>query len=84
MVSSDLSLTLSLVPLIQVFFKAGLLGYLEELRDERLAKVLTLLQAVSRGKIIRMALQRMSQKKYVDQGGQSIFLCESYSMFFFP
>ncbi|KAM9536591.1 myosin-7-like isoform 3-T4 [Salvelinus alpinus] len=28
-------------------FKAGLLGQLEEMKDERLAKVLTLLQAVS-------------------------------------
>uniref|UniRef100_A0A671PB99 Myosin-7-like n=1 Tax=Sinocyclocheilus anshuiensis TaxID=1608454 RepID=A0A671PB99_9TELE len=38
----------------KVFFKAGLLGHLEEMRDERLAKVLTLLQAASRGKIMRM------------------------------
>uniref|UniRef100_A0A672ZIZ5 Myosin-7B n=1 Tax=Sphaeramia orbicularis TaxID=375764 RepID=A0A672ZIZ5_9TELE len=38
----------------KVFFKAGLLGHLEELRDERLAKVLTLLQAAARGKIMRL------------------------------
>ncbi|XP_071773558.2 myosin, heavy chain 7B, cardiac muscle, beta a [Centroberyx gerrardi] len=47
----------------KVFFKAGLLGYLEELRDERLAKVLTMLQAVSRGKIMRMELLRMMERK---------------------
>uniref|UniRef100_A0A667XW88 Myosin-7B n=1 Tax=Myripristis murdjan TaxID=586833 RepID=A0A667XW88_9TELE len=47
----------------KVFFKAGLLGHLEELRDERLAKVLTLLQAVSRGKIMRMELQRMIERR---------------------
>ncbi|XP_069013375.1 myosin, heavy chain 7B, cardiac muscle, beta a [Embiotoca jacksoni] len=47
----------------KVFFKAGLLGHLEELRDERLAKALTLLQAVSRGKIMRMELHNMMSKR---------------------
>ncbi|KAK6321600.1 hypothetical protein J4Q44_G00085760 [Coregonus suidteri] len=47
----------------KVFFKAGLLGLLEEMRDECLAKVLTLLQAVSRGKIMRMELQNMMTRK---------------------
>lgn len=48
---------------MKVFFKAGLLGHLEEMRDERLAKVLTLLQAVARGKIMRMELQRMMERR---------------------
>lgn len=43
----------------QVFFKAGLLGILEELRDQRLAKVLTLLQARSRGRLMRLEYQRL-------------------------
>ncbi|KAM7423236.1 hypothetical protein PAMA_011003 [Pampus argenteus] len=43
----------------KVFFKAGLLGHLEELRDERLTKVLKLLQAYARGKIMRIELQKM-------------------------
>ncbi|XP_062400945.1 myosin, heavy chain 7B, cardiac muscle, beta a [Sardina pilchardus] len=47
----------------KVFFKSGLLGQLEEMRDERLAKILTLLQAVSRGKIMRMELRRMMERK---------------------
>uniref|UniRef100_A0A8C4DZ43 Myosin-7B n=1 Tax=Dicentrarchus labrax TaxID=13489 RepID=A0A8C4DZ43_DICLA len=47
----------------KVFFKAGLLGHLEELRDERLAKVLTLLQAAARGKIMRMELQKMMERR---------------------
>ncbi|NP_001311408.1 myosin, heavy chain 7B, cardiac muscle, beta a isoform X3 [Danio rerio] len=47
----------------KVFFKAGLLGQLEEMRDERLAKILTLLQAASRGKIMRMELNKMTQRK---------------------
>lgn len=48
---------------MQVFFKAGLLGHLEELRDERLAKVLTLMQAAVRGKIMRMELLRMRERR---------------------
>ncbi|XP_066529234.1 myosin-7-like [Hoplias malabaricus] len=47
----------------KVFFKAGLLGHLEEMRDKRLAKILTLLQAVSRGKLMRMELQKMTERK---------------------
>nr|XP_057902115.1 myosin, heavy chain 7B, cardiac muscle, beta a [Doryrhamphus excisus] len=47
----------------KVFFKAGLLGHLEEMRDERLAKVLTLLQAVARGKIMRMELRKMTERR---------------------
>lgn len=47
----------------QVFFKAGLLGHLEEMRDERLAKVLTLLQAVARGRIMRMELLKMMERR---------------------
>ncbi|OWK03549.1 hypothetical protein Celaphus_00007918, partial [Cervus elaphus hippelaphus] len=43
----------------KVFFKAGLLGVLEELRDQRLAKVLTLLQARSRGRLMRLEYQRL-------------------------
>uniref|UniRef100_A0A670YR80 Myosin heavy chain 7B n=1 Tax=Pseudonaja textilis TaxID=8673 RepID=A0A670YR80_PSETE len=38
----------------KVFFKAGLLGLLEEMRDERLAKIITLLQAWMRGRLMRM------------------------------
>ncbi|KAL0978602.1 hypothetical protein UPYG_G00172780 [Umbra pygmaea] len=47
----------------KVFFKAGLLGLLEEMRDVCLAKVLTLLQAYSRGMIIRKELQKMTIRK---------------------
>uniref|UniRef100_A0A8D0ABC7 Myosin-7B n=1 Tax=Sander lucioperca TaxID=283035 RepID=A0A8D0ABC7_SANLU len=47
----------------KVFFKAGLLGHLEELRDERLAKVLTLLQAAARGKIMRNERNKLMKMK---------------------
>lgn len=49
----------------KVFFKAGLLGILEELRDQRLAKVLTLLQARSRGRLMRLEYQRMLGGRWV-------------------
>uniref|UniRef100_W5LDY2 Myosin, heavy chain 7B, cardiac muscle, beta b n=1 Tax=Astyanax mexicanus TaxID=7994 RepID=W5LDY2_ASTMX len=38
----------------KVFFKAGLLGQLEDMRDERLAEIITMLQAFCRGKLMRM------------------------------
>ncbi|KAH0619039.1 hypothetical protein JD844_018644 [Phrynosoma platyrhinos] len=38
----------------KVFFKAGMLGNLEEMRDERLAKIITLLQARMRGRLMRI------------------------------
>ncbi|CAL8337347.1 unnamed protein product [Merluccius merluccius] len=43
----------------KVFFKAGLLGVLEEMRDERLARILTLLQAASRRKLMTLELMKM-------------------------
>ncbi|TRZ01924.1 hypothetical protein DNTS_012380 [Danionella cerebrum] len=46
-----------------VFFKAGLLGQLEDMRDERLSEVLTFLQAFCRGKLMRMERKRMLIEK---------------------
>ena len=39
--------------LIQVFFKAGLLGVLEEMRDEKLAILVTMTQALCRAYVMR-------------------------------
>ncbi|CAM4680553.1 unnamed protein product [Leuciscus chuanchicus] len=47
----------------KVFFKAGLLGHLEDMRDERLSKILTLLQAFCRGKLMQMERRRMMKEK---------------------
>ncbi|XP_005986736.1 myosin-7 [Latimeria chalumnae] len=47
----------------KVFFKAGLLGQLEEMRDERLAKILTLIQARSRGRLMRIEFQKMIERR---------------------
>ncbi|KAG2456547.1 MYH7 protein, partial [Polypterus senegalus] len=42
----------------KVFFKTGLLGQLEEMRDERLAKILTMIQSRARGKLMRMEFNK--------------------------
>ncbi|NXQ52971.1 MYH7 protein, partial [Anthoscopus minutus] len=47
----------------KVFFKAGLLGLLEEMRDERLAKILTLLQARIRGYLMRVEYQKIISRR---------------------
>uniref|UniRef100_UPI00398EB791 myosin-7-like isoform X1 n=2 Tax=Pristiophorus japonicus TaxID=55135 RepID=UPI00398EB791 len=47
----------------KVFFKAGLLGQLEEMRDERLAKILTLIQARSRGRLMRIEYQKIIARR---------------------
>ncbi|XP_030263108.1 myosin heavy chain, skeletal muscle, adult-like [Sparus aurata] len=54
----------------KVFFKAGLLGLLEEMRDERLAVLMTRIQAVSRGYVTRLRLKEMSKKR------ESIFIIQ--------
>uniref|UniRef100_A0A3Q3L319 Uncharacterized protein n=1 Tax=Labrus bergylta TaxID=56723 RepID=A0A3Q3L319_9LABR len=43
----------------KVFFKAGLLGALEEMRDERLAQVVTSTQALCRAFLVRVEFQKM-------------------------
>lgn len=57
---SDMNLCLK-----QVFFKAGLLGLLEEMRDERLAVLMTRIQAVSRGYVTRQRLKEMMKKRFL-------------------
>uniref|UniRef100_A0A3Q3QSL7 Myosin-7 n=1 Tax=Monopterus albus TaxID=43700 RepID=A0A3Q3QSL7_MONAL len=48
----------------KVFFKAGLLGLLEEMRDERLSKIITAIQARSRGILSRLEYQKMVERRY--------------------
>uniref|UniRef100_A0A3B4X272 Myosin heavy chain, skeletal muscle, adult-like n=1 Tax=Seriola lalandi dorsalis TaxID=1841481 RepID=A0A3B4X272_SERLL len=54
----------------KVFFKAGLLGLLEEMRDERLTVLMTRIQAVARGYVTRLRLKEMSKKR------ESIFIIQ--------
>lgn len=48
---------------LQVFFKAGLLGLLEEMRDEKLAQLITRTQARCRGFLMRVEYQRMVERR---------------------
>uniref|UniRef100_UPI0037E91C34 myosin-4-like n=1 Tax=Semicossyphus pulcher TaxID=241346 RepID=UPI0037E91C34 len=47
----------------KVFFKAGLLGALEEMREERLAQVVTSTQAQCRAFLVRVEFQKMMARK---------------------
>ncbi|KAL7874698.1 hypothetical protein SRHO_G00056680 [Serrasalmus rhombeus] len=47
----------------QVFFKAGLLGLLEEMRDDRLALIITRIQAWSRGLLSRIEFQKIVERR---------------------
>ncbi|XP_046870538.1 myosin heavy chain, fast skeletal muscle-like [Hypomesus transpacificus] len=47
----------------KVFFKAGLLGALEEMRDEKLASLVTMTQAVCRGFVMRKEFKQMMERR---------------------
>ncbi|KAK5850116.1 hypothetical protein PBY51_014393 [Eleginops maclovinus] len=47
----------------KVFFKAGLLGLLEEMRDDRLSLIITGIQARSRGVLARIEFQKIMERR---------------------
>uniref|UniRef100_A0A8C8IBC4 Myosin motor domain-containing protein n=1 Tax=Oncorhynchus tshawytscha TaxID=74940 RepID=A0A8C8IBC4_ONCTS len=47
----------------KVFFKAGLLGVLEEMRDEKLAVLVGMVQALSRGFLMRKEFTKMMERR---------------------
>uniref|UniRef100_A0A8D0HRE1 Myosin-7 n=1 Tax=Sphenodon punctatus TaxID=8508 RepID=A0A8D0HRE1_SPHPU len=47
----------------KVFFKAGLLGILEEMRDERLSRIITRIQAQSRGVLSRIEYRKILERR---------------------
>ncbi|XP_078081536.1 myosin-4-like [Mustelus asterias] len=47
----------------KVFFKAGLLGTLEEMRDDKLAQLVTRTQAMCRGFLMRVEFKRMMERR---------------------
>ncbi|KAL4700951.1 hypothetical protein H8959_014955 [Pygathrix nigripes] len=57
----------------KVFFKAGLLGTLEEMRDEKLAQLITRTQAICRGFLMRVEFRKMMERR------ESIF-CIQYNI----
>lgn len=48
---------------MQVFFRAGVLGRLEDMRDERLAKILTQFQSYCRGYIMRKQYKKLQDQR---------------------
>uniref|UniRef100_A0A803XLK6 Myosin heavy chain 2 n=1 Tax=Meleagris gallopavo TaxID=9103 RepID=A0A803XLK6_MELGA len=47
----------------KVFFKAGLLGLLEEMRDEKLVSLITHMQAMCRGYLMRTEFKKMNARR---------------------
>ena len=47
----------------KVFFRAGILGFMEETRDDKIGSVLALLQSQARGKASRMTFKKMQDQK---------------------
>ena len=47
----------------KVFFRAGILGYMEEVREDKISEVLAWLQAQARGKSSRMIFKKMQDQK---------------------
>ena len=48
-----------------MFFKAGLLGTLEEMRDEKLATLVGMIQALCRGFQMRKEFKKMMERRHV-------------------
>merc|ERR1712108_18017 len=46
-----------------VFFRAGILGFMEEVREDRIGNVLSWLQAQARGKASRLVFKKMQDQK---------------------
>lgn len=49
--------------LSQVFFRAGILAKLEDMRDDRLAKIMTMLQSRTRGFLMRIEFKKMLERR---------------------
>merc|ERR1712051_1185221 len=47
----------------KIFFRAGILGFMEEVREERIGNVLSWLQAQARGKASRILFQKLQAQK---------------------
>jgi myosin heavy chain 6/7 len=47
----------------KVFFRAGILGFMEEVREDKIGSVLSMLQAQARGKASRLCFKKMQDQK---------------------
>lgn len=61
--SLDLVTSVCCCAFFKVFFKAGLLGTLEEMRDEKLVELVTMTQAVCRGFVMRREFAKMMMRR---------------------
>jgi myosin heavy subunit len=72
----------------KVFFKAGLLGQLEEMRDDKLAILVTMTQALARGYVMRKEFIKMMERRQVEDSGSDslntmcIFIVTNFGYFF--
>ena len=57
----------------KVFFKAGVLGNLEDMRDERLSRIVALFQAWIRGYNMKKQYKRLEDQRYATQKSTGIF-----------
>lgn len=60
---TPLQIKLTETSILQVFFRAGVLGNLEEIRDDRLSKILSWLQAWIRGFIGRKSYEKLMEQR---------------------
>ena len=56
-VTNELSLS------VQVFFRAGVLGMMEEIREDKISQILSWLQATARGKMARITYRKLQEQK---------------------
>ena len=47
----------------QVFFRAGVLGQMEEFRDERLSRIMSWMQAWARGYLTRKTFKKLQEQR---------------------
>ena len=56
----------------KVFFRAGVLGQLEDMRDERLSKIISMFQAWVRGYFMRKQYKRLQDQRFELKLGNKI------------
>ncbi|XP_059935362.1 myosin-16 [Mesoplodon densirostris] len=61
--ASDLDVNEYKIGHTKVFFRAGILAKLEDMRDERLAKIMTMLQCRLRGFLMRVEFKKMLERR---------------------
>lgn len=62
----------------KVFFKAGVLGMLEDMRDERLSKIIGLFQANIRGYLIRKIYKKLCDQRLVYPYCTIVLYCSNW------